>query len=93
MVAAWIDRYDDAIDECKKLLLIFRELVKSCKENDIELICVTSPITPTVVKTLGMDTVHDTTLAFRRCNMDLSIMISIQCMRAVFQEMTCNYSD
>ena len=57
-VATWIDRYDDDIDEAVKKT--FNNLVKFCKDNDIELICVTSPITPSVTKTLGMGTVHDT---------------------------------
>lgn len=33
----------------------FRKLAKYCKKHDIELICVTSPITPSSMKCLGID--------------------------------------
>lgn len=33
----------------------FRKLVKYCKDNNIELLCVTSPITPTSMKRLSID--------------------------------------
>lgn len=38
----------------------FEQMAAYCRENDIELICITSPITPTAVKKLGMNKVHET---------------------------------
>ena len=90
-VATWIDRYDDAIDENVKD--IFRELVKFCKENDIELICVTSPITPTVVKTLGMDTVHDTMSAFLVDECGLEYYDFNKALMSSVPRDDCNYGD
>ena len=40
-------------------ILYFIKLKKYCDKKGIELICVTSPITPSSVKRLGLDMVHD----------------------------------
>ena len=37
----------------------FKQIKKFCDDNGIELICVTSPITPSVMQKLGMGTVND----------------------------------
>lgn len=36
----------------------FSQIADYCRDNDIELICITSPITPTAVRKLGMNKVH-----------------------------------
>jgi hypothetical protein len=36
----------------------FRKLVKYCKQHDIDLVCVTSPITPTSMQRLGVDVAY-----------------------------------
>lgn len=40
-------------------LLFFDQIVHYCNENNIELICVTSPITPSVMEMLNMGYVHE----------------------------------
>ncbi len=48
--------YNDIADI---VLKNFEKIVEYCNDNDIELICVTSPITPYAMKVLHMDVVHD----------------------------------
>lgn len=38
----------------------FSQIAAYCRDNDIELICITSPITPTAVRKLGLNKVNDT---------------------------------
>jgi hypothetical protein len=46
-------------DIAEVVLENFERIVEYCNENDIELICVTSPITPYAMQVLHMDVVHD----------------------------------
>ena len=41
-------------------LKYLNKIIKYCRDNDIDLIAVTSPITPSSVGTLHMENVHDT---------------------------------
>lgn len=75
-VATWIDRYDDDIDEAVKKT--FNNLVKFCKDNDIELICVTSPITPSVTRHLEWEQYMILCLSILLVNVDWNIMILIR---------------
>ena len=44
----------------EKLMKYLNKIIKYCRDNDIDLIAVTSPITPSSVGTLHMENVHDT---------------------------------
>lgn len=57
-VSTWVGRSDDALDENVKA--VFKKMAEYCSDNGIRLICVTSPITPTIVETLRMDYAHET---------------------------------
>lgn len=61
-VQTWVGRSDDALDENVKN--VFKNIVKFCNDNGYRLICVTTPITPSVVKTLSMEYAHNTFTSF-----------------------------
>lgn len=61
-VQTWVGRSDDELDVNVKA--VFKDIVDYCNEKGYRLICVTTPITPTIVKTLRMDYVHDTFVSF-----------------------------
>lgn len=56
-VDGWVGRENDGLSEVA--VTKFKQIKKFCDDNGIELICVTSPITPSVMKKLGMGTVND----------------------------------
>lgn len=56
-VDGWIGRQNDGFDT--GVVEKFRKIKKYCDDNGIELICVTSPITPSVMKKLGMEKVDE----------------------------------
>ena len=53
-VDGWVGRENDGLSEVA--VTKFKQIKKFCDDNGIELICVTSPITPSVMKKLGMGT-------------------------------------
>lgn len=57
-----IDRWKDRSNECVRgyPLRYLNRIIKYCRDNDIDLICVTSPITPSSIKKLHMENVHST---------------------------------
>ena len=69
-VQTWVGRSDDNLDENVKT--VFRKMARYCKDKGIRLVCVTSPITPTIVKTLRMEYVHETLSQFitGECNVE-----------------------
>ena len=54
----------------------FKQIKKFCDDNDIELICVTSSITPSVMKKLGMGIVNDVLSQFLKNRMYLIIILT-----------------
>lgn len=56
-VDGWVGRENDGLSEVA--VTKFKQIKKFCDDNGIELICVTSPITPSVMQKLGMGTVND----------------------------------
>lgn len=54
----------------------FKQIKKFCDDNGIELICVTSPITPSVMQKLGMGTVNDVLSQFLKNRMYLIIILT-----------------
>ena len=65
-------------------LKYIKKIIKYCRDNDIDLIAVTSPITPSSVGILHMENVHDTINCL--LTMECSIMISIWRDRTYCQE-------
>lgn len=56
-IDSWIGKENAGISDL--VLEQFLKIKEYCDNNNIELICVTSPITPSAMKVLGMDVVHD----------------------------------
>ena len=54
-IETWIGRQNMGFSDMA--VTKFKQIKKYCDDNGIELICVTSPITPGVMKTLGMEKV------------------------------------
>lgn len=57
-VESWIERQYAGIDP--NVREQFDRIVEYCNENEIKIICVTSPITPSAMEKLGMEKVHKT---------------------------------
>lgn len=50
---------DDSLQKQSYPVAYFKKIKEYCDKNGIELICVTSPITPSSVKRLGLDVVNE----------------------------------